>query len=72
MLIFLITDHGQLNPNNSETVGYLDREWSIVYFHILTHQLAGVQNEYNHKQTVYGTSTIRNNILYIESDPVQL
>ena len=34
-------------------------------------QLAGVQYKYNHKQTVYGTSTIRN-ILYIESGPGQL
>ena len=34
-------------------------------------QLAGVQYEYNHKQTVYGTSTIRN-IQYIEPGPGQL
>ena len=34
-------------------------------------QLDGVQYEYNHKQTVYGTSTIRNN-LYIEAGPGQL
>ena len=34
-------------------------------------QLAGVQYEYNHKQTVYGTSTIRN-IVHMKPGPVQL
>ena len=34
-------------------------------------QLADVQCEYKHKQTVCGTSTIKN-ILYIEPGPVQL
>ena len=32
------TGHGELSPYNSETAGYLDREWPIVDFHILTHQ----------------------------------
>ena len=35
-------------------------------------QLAGVQYEYNHKQTVYSTSTIRNIYKYIEPSPGQL
>ena len=33
---FFLTDplHGGLNPHNSDTAGYLYREWSIVYFQI--------------------------------------
>ena len=39
---------------------------SVLPFFDTTAQLAGVQSEYNHKQTVYGTSTKRN-ILYMYS-----
>ena len=35
---FLLTGQDELKPYNSETAGYLHREWLIVYFHILTHQ----------------------------------
>ena len=30
--------HDKLKPHNSETAGNIHQEWSIVYFHILTHQ----------------------------------
>ena len=33
---------------------------SVLPYFDLSVQLAGVQYEYNHKQTVYGNSTIRN------------
>ena len=44
---------------------------SVLPYFDLSVQLAGVQYEYNHKQTVYGTSTIQN-IKYIEPGLGQL
>ena len=46
-------NHGELNPQSSETAGYLDQEQSIVYFHILTLSLVSWQ-------LVCSTSIIRN------------
>ena len=45
--------HDELTPYNSETAGYLHREWSIVYFHILTYQPSYL---------VYSTSIIMNKL----------